>query len=371
MERRSVKILAIFMSLGLLVATVFLWGTGNVLVAAYGGGGGVTPPVVAGAVSGTVTAGSGGSVALDDGAVTVNFPAGAVDGDVTVTISPVEKVTQNMAGYVKVGSAIYELVAETADGQAVTSFKKPLSLKFTYKDADLSGTAEANVTIFYWDDAYKAWIAVPTVVDTATNVATAQVDHFTVFALLGSDSFKKFNDMAGHWAEGDVLKLASLGVSKGFADGGYHPQEQITRAQFTNLLVIAAGLSPVANPALSFKDADQIPTWSKGYVAAGVAAKLINGYDDGTFRPDGNITRAEMAKLMAGALKLKNKLPANPNLSFEDASGIPDWAKESVGLAAGAAIIKGMPDGTFAPARTATRAEAATMISRLMDRLTK
>ncbi|MHB9145052.1 MAG: S-layer homology domain-containing protein [Symbiobacteriia bacterium] len=360
--------MAIFMVLALAAATVFLWSTGNVLVSAYGT---TAPPVVAGAVSGAVTAASGGTVTLDNGVVAVNFPAGAVDADVTVTISPVTTVTQNMAGYIKVGSAIFELVAENVAGDAITSFKKPVTLSFSYKDADLAGTAETGLTIFYWDPVYKAWIAVPTTLDPTTNVATASVDHFTVFALLGSDSFKKFNDMAGHWAEGDVLKLASLGVAKGFADGGYHPGDTITRAQFTNLLVIAAGLAPVAHPTLSFKDADQIPVWSQGYVAAGVTAGLIAGYEDNTFRPNALVTRAEMAKLVAGALKLKNKLPANPASSFTDNDSVPSWAKDSVGQAASAGIIKGMPDGSFAPSRTATRAEAATMITRLMDRITK
>ncbi len=367
-ERQSVKVLSVFLVLAMLAAAVLLSGTGTVIGAAYGGGGG---GVVAGSASGTATAAAGGTIALGDGSVKVALPAGAVSADVTVTISPVDKVTQNMAGYIKVGSAIYELVAETADGTPVTSFDKPVTLEFTYKDADLGNTAEANLMVYYWDTAFKAWIAVPTSVDKAGNKATATVSHFTVFALLDSTVFKRFNDMAGHWAEGDVLKLSSLGVTKGYADGGYHPGDVITRAQFTNLMAIAAGLSPVADPQLTFADADKIPVWSRGYVAAGIKAGLINGYPDNTFRPDDPIDRAQMAKLLAGVLKLKNKLPSTAGGSFTDSDKIPGWAKDSVGQASAAGLIKGNPDGSFAADRTAIRAEAATMISRLMDRLTK
>lgn len=369
-ERQSVKVLSVFLILTLMAVAVLFWSGMTVSGTVYGGGGGA-PPVVAGSASGTATASAGGTIALSDGSVMVALPAGAVDADVTVTISPVEKVTQSMAGYVKVGSAIYELVAETASGDAVTSFNKPISVEFTYKDADLGDTAEANLMVYYWDTAYKAWIAVPGKVDPATNKVTATVDHFTVFALLGSTSFKRFNDMAGQWSEADVLKLASLGVSKGYDDGGYHPGDTITRAQFTNLMAIAAGLSPVADPTLTFGDADKIPAWSRGYVAAGVAAGLIAGNPDNTFRPDDPITRAQMAKLLAGVLKLKGKLPTAAAPSFSDGDQIPGWAKEGIGQAAASGLVKGNPDGSFAPDRTANRAEAATMISRLMDRLTK
>lgn len=88
----------------------------------------------------------------------------------------------------------------------------------------------------------------------------------------------------------------------------------------------------------------------------------IIGYPDGTFRPDAPITRAEMAKIISLFAKLDKS-----ESRFSDIAG--HWAEAYIRLAAGNGWIAGYPDGTFGPQRNITRAETATMINRVLDRV--
>lgn len=98
-------------------------------------------------------------------------------------------------------------------------------------------------------------------------------------------------------------------------------------------------------------------------MATAVARGLISGYDDGTFRPDAPITRQELAVMVARALD-----EADPGtVNFTDAEAIEDWAAVPVAQAAAMGIVTGFEDGTFRPQETATRAQAAVMLSRLVS----
>jgi hypothetical protein len=93
------------------------------------------------------------------------------------------------------------------------------------------------------------------------------------------------------------------------------------------------------------------------------ALGVINGYEDGTFRPEKTITRAELAKILVEALGYGN-LVAGANSSFADTQG--HWANGYVAIAAGTGLVVGYPDGTFQPDKTVTYDEALTMVVRAL-----
>ena len=94
------------------------------------------------------------------------------------------------------------------------------------------------------------------------------------------------------------------------------------------------------------------------------SAGIVNGYPDGTFRPNAPITRAEMAKIIALFAKLDKTADR-----FPDTAG--HWAEAYIRLAAGNGWIEGYPDGSFRPDRSITRAETVTMIDRVLERVPK
>lgn len=169
-----------------------------------------------------------------------------------------------------------------------------------------------------------------------------------------------FNDIAGHWAEQFIAKLAARNIVSGYPDGSVKPDAEITRAEMAVITVKAAGLEPVENVSLKFEDADQIPAWAAGYVQAGVEAGIIAGYEDNTFRPSRNITREEMVVLAIKAYGYE--VSENPELSFVDASEIGDWSKAFVAKAVELGFVVGYPDNTFKPKKNVTRAEAFTVL---------
>ena len=90
--------------------------------------------------------------------------------------------------------------------------------------------------------------------------------------------------------------------------------------------------------------------------------QIINGYTDGSFRPNQNITRAELASIIARFAELKN----TSGVYFTDIDG--HWAADNICLAAANGWITGYADGSFKPNRPVTRAETVTMINRVLER---
>lgn len=101
----------------------------------------------------------------------------------------------------------------------------------------------------------------------------------------------------------------------------------------------------------------------EGAVEALSALGVINGYEDGTFRPEKTITRAELAKVLVEALGY-GQLVAGANSNFSDTQN--HWANGYVAIAAGTGLVVGYPDGTFAPDKAVTYDEALTMVVRAL-----
>jgi len=317
------------------------------------------PPVL----SGTLTPGTAATFASTDGRVELVVPAGAAATGAQVSLNRVSRLDEPPLpwDWHRVGD-MYRLTVTDQAGNPVRQFPTSLTLALAYDRGMLPlGTREEDLRVFYWDETYKAWIALPTRLDRENRRVLASVDHLTVFALLSAPDLKLPTDIAGHWAESHVLRLFSLRAVTGFEDQTFRPDQRVTRLQFTVMLARALGLRPVVPADLPFKDT--VPEWAAGYVAAALRAGLVSGFADGTFRGDDPITREQLAAMVVRAAGTVARQPLN----FVDAHAISEWARESVEAAVTMGIVKGFEDGTFRPQGTATRAQAATMTSRLLD----
>ena len=150
----------------------------------------------------------------------------------------------------------------------------------------------------------------------------------------------------------------------GYPDGTVQPNGQITRAEATTIFFrLLTDESRDANLTKTNRYADvAADAWYNTAVSTMTKAGIVDGYPDGTFRPDAPITRAEMAKIISLFAKLDKS-----ESRFSDIAG--HWAEAYIKLVAGNGWIAGYPDGTFGPQRNITRAETATMINRVLDRV--
>jgi hypothetical protein len=153
----------------------------------------------------------------------------------------------------------------------------------------------------------------------------------------------------------------------------FTPDREITRAEFAAIVVRGLGLKPESGTT-SFSDV-KASDWYSGAVRTASEYGLINGYADGTFRPNDLITREQAIAIIAKAMKLtglKDKLGAQSSEAalrpFADAAEVAAWAKDGAADAVSAGIIAGRSANQLAPKGFVTRAEAAALIQRLLEK---
>ncbi|WP_158606799.1 S-layer homology domain-containing protein [Paenibacillus ginsengarvi] len=181
---------------------------------------------------------------------------------------------------------------------------------------------------------------------------------------------KAFQDTKGHWAQADIDLLASKLLVKGVTDNEFAPDRSITRAEFAALLVRALGLAEQGGSA-KFSDV-RSTDWFAAAAATAAAAGLIEGYEDGTFRPNQVISREELAVLASRASAFVTKSAAASVAalqSFSDAGSISDWARSAAAQAVSAGLMNGVADSVFAPKEQTSRAQAVVILKRLAIKL--
>ncbi len=208
------------------------------------------------------------------------------------------------------------------------------------------------------------------------NKITVEVNHFTKFAVMAVSKEEEqsgsvqpiFSDISGHWAESDIKKAAQSGIVIGYENGTFKPNSIVTRAEFVVMLMKA--LKPQEEAVRpTFTDSAKIGTWAQQAVGQAVQLGIVKGYPDGSFRPDAEITRAEMAVMIIKALALE--LGDNTVTSFVDDAEIPGWAKGQVAVLKNLGLISGKGNNEFAPNDKATRAEAVTILLKMITQKSK
>jgi len=308
--------------------------------------------------------------ALDYDGLAEQLGVSTANLNVTVTIAEVtgetaEKLTDTAedAGGTQVGKAVdFEVKAE-ANGKsvAITDFGS------TYVERSIKNVnADSNATGVLYDPATGEFSFIPATF--ANGVATLKSTTNSIYAVVEFD--KSFADVKGHWAKSYVESMANKLIAQGYEDGSFGPDRSITRAEFATLVVRALGLSSKSATA-SFKDV-KASDWYANAVAVAAQAGIVKGYEDGTFQANKVITREELAAMVVRAsafagtdLSISASEVASALAAFSDADGIV-WANAEIASAAKAGIVNGFEDGTFGATKTATRAEASTMLQRFL-----
>jgi len=168
-------------------------------------------------------------------------------------------------------------------------------------------------------------------------------------------------DIRNHWARNSIRKLIEAGVMTGYPDGTFRPDRKISRAEFAVITVKALGIKTTPGPVY----ADCKGHWANDYISTARANGIIGGYNRNAFGPDDTITREQAAVIITRAGKLSNSAQVT---AFSDSSPISPWARADFTAAIQAGFFTGYADGTLQPQGSLTRAEAAVIIAKLMDK---
>ncbi|OBZ16033.1 S-layer homology domain-containing protein [Bacillus sp. FJAT-26390] len=230
-----------------------------------------------------------------------------------------------------------------------------------------------TATALVYDPATGEFRYVPALFQPAAGKTTVTVMSMSNSIYAAAIHAKTFADISSHWAKVNIELLASKQIVSGVTAASFAPNRTVTRAEFAAMLVRALGLqNAAATSAISFNDVAST-AWYADAVGAAAAHGLLKGFEDGSFRPNTTITREQMAVMAANALQFAESAGAIGEQSkaaadsFKDEAAIHDWAKEAVNTVADAGILEGKGEGRFLPLDLASRAEAATIIMRLMQ----
>lgn len=185
------------------------------------------------------------------------------------------------------------------------------------------------------------------------SVTTLAVLTMGCSATLPVQAASQLSDIEGSFAKNEIQAWIDAGLVQGYSDGTFKPEQFITRASFIALVNRAFGYTHEAE--ISFKDVS-VDSWYHTEVARAIEAGYLHGYPNNTMKPHETITRQEAAKMIS----IINQLSKNEKAAetFKDSSSMPDWSKGFVGAMLAEDLMVGYPDGSFKPLQNITRAEA-------------
>ncbi|RRD96109.1 S-layer homology domain-containing protein [Clostridiales bacterium COT073_COT-073] len=146
----------------------------------------------------------------------------------------------------------------------------------------------------------------------------------------------------------------------GYPDGSIRPNAEVTRAEVMAMISKFKGYDVTDNSQPKFTDTQD--AWYNKFINAVVKAGLSKGYEDGSFKPENPITRAEFVHLLIQLYQTADYMPVEPSFTDVDQN---HWAKHSIDRAYQVGLIKGYEDKTFRPDQTLSRAEAVVILNRL------
>lgn len=173
----------------------------------------------------------------------------------------------------------------------------------------------------------------------------------------------KFKDTKGHWAEKEITDLSNQGIVNGFQDGTFRPDSVITRVEFVSLVNKLFRFS--ATGSVNFTDV-QAKDWFASQVGIAAQAGYIQGDTEGAFHPKQPLNRSETAVILSRLVPFVTKSDTDPLSGFGDRSSVPSYSRDAFGGAIDSGYMTGFKDGTLRPNKTLTRAEAAVLLDRVL-----
>ena len=279
---------------------------------------------------------------------------GTVDNEV-----PVIKAELDTENWVVKGK-----VSDEADGVLAKEFVNASINGTVMKDVEYSEkTGELKVYLPGPGETQEAMRVTITAKDASGNIGRASVDTQP----FGVEH--KFTDIASYWGATYVDFLHNAGITTGYEDGTFRPDQKISRQQFAVMLYRYLGLDETkyADVELPFADNGKLAEYAIPAIKALYTEGIINGSTgkDGKlyFNPNSSLTRAQAATMIG---RTQEKGYAAVDLAFTDAAKIPGYATAYIRTMAAQGIISGYTDGSFKPNNPITRGQMAKILYNLM-----
>ena len=294
------------------------------------------------------TDGRYGAIYLDQMVLSYN---GVVDNAVpTVTMTPS-------------GTFLTATISDAVDGVLP---KSAVSVTWDGREQDFTyNTATGVLSTPVISDGRPHRVTI-TAKDASGNIGRASVD---VEAVSPNGVTHPFTDVDGYWGATYADFLYSVGITTGYGDGTFRPNDNITRAQFSVMLYRYLGLeeSKYTDVTMPFADLESIPAYALPAVRALYSEGVINGSTgaDGRlyFNPAASLTRAQAATMLG---RTQEKGYAAAELTFSDSARIPAYASYYIQTMVAQGVLGGYADGTFRPASNITRGQMAKILYNLL-----
>lgn len=290
-----------------------------------------------------------GTVYIDQ--IVASFP-GTVDREPPVVTAALDSENNRITAQVS------DLVDGILPAGAVSVTYNGAAADHTYN----AKTGAIEVTLPAPDESGEAARITITARDASGNIGRGSVD------VEPYNAEHNFTDIEDYWGATYVDFLYSAGITTGFSDGTFRPNQNVSRAQFAVMLYRYLGLDEqqYEDTVLPFADLKDIGAYAIPAVKALYAEGIITGTEKNGklyFTPNGSLTRAQAAA-MIGRTQAKGYAAAA--LTFTDSGKIPAYAVEHICSMVGQGVISGYSDGTFKPNSNITRGQMAKILYNLM-----
>lgn len=294
----------------------------------------------------------------------------ANDIEVSIVVKPSNASLEKLIGVSVISEAMEYAVQAVYNGKkvAIDSFKQYVERTITLSQPV---NASKSIAVKLTKDGF---VPVPTTFNGQKAIIKSMTNS-TYVVITSDQTFTDVNNGAS-WAEEYIESLASKYIVKGVGNDQYAPGQEMTRAQFTVMLVRALGLpAEVYNGA--FKDVKGTEWFNQsGELMAAVKYGIIKGKGEGTFAPNDTITRAEAAVMIARVLEMNlTKVdhdvydPSKKVSDLKDHKQMNEWSKASIEKIYQSGIMSGHPDGTFDPNGKTKRDQMAKILAEMLNKI--
>lgn len=246
---------------------------------------------------------------------------------------------------------------EATDNVGVTKYN-------IYVNGQLTSSQSADKTAIILENLAEntAYTVAVKAVDAAGNESIQSPS--VMFTTAGTLSF---TDTENHWAKDFIQKAAKAGIMKGYSDGTFKPEQNVTRAQVATMLVRSLGLTTTEKA--PFKDIANYDAETQQEISAAYAYGLIKG-NNGQFNPGQPVTRAQLALMISRAYEQQTKQAyvAKDDMPFTDIAAYNEETKRAISMLYEFGIVTGS-NGEFLPAAPTKRSHAAKILVNFAEQL--